>query len=101
QIEISQYQQGQPLQQFQSAIRLLNRDRQSPQVFKEVRAMLMKLDFLLRQDEQYIYIQDARKLSLRGLFIMAKKPASELLITIPHPSSERLASDAAGLLFSY
>lgn len=101
QIEISQYQQGQQLQQFQSAIRLLNRDRQNPQVFKEVRAMLMKLDFLLRQDEQYIYIQDARKLSLRGLFIMAKKPASELLITIPHPSSERLASDAAGLLFSY
>ncbi|MBQ4860961.1 hypothetical protein J8L98_04515 [Pseudoalteromonas sp. MMG013] len=101
QIEISQYQQGQQLQQFQSAVRLLNRDRQNTQLFDEARAMLMKLDFLLRQDEHYIYIQDARKLSLRGLFILTKQPTSELLITVPHPSSERLASDAAGLLLSH
>jgi hypothetical protein len=101
QIEISQYQQGQQLQQFQSAVRVLNRDRQSPQILKEATIMLMKIDFLLREDDKYIYIQDARKLSLRGLFVLAKQPASELLITVPHPSSERLASDAAGLLFSH
>lgn len=100
-IEISQYQQGQQLQQFQSAIRILSKDRTDQRVFKQAKTMLMKLDFLLRQDKDYIYIQDARKLSLRGLFILAKKPATELLLTVPHPSSERLASDAAGLLLSH
>ena len=62
---------------------------------------LIKLDFSVRQDDDYIYIQDARKYAIRGLFVLAKQSSSDLLITVPHPSTERIATDSAALLMEH
>jgi hypothetical protein len=100
-VEISQYQQTQNLQTFRAAISILNRDRTDLTNISKARDLLLKLDFSLRQDDEYIYIQDARKLAIRGLFVLAKQADSNLLLTVPHPSTERVASDSSALLMNH
>ncbi|KZN63664.1 poly-gamma-glutamate biosynthesis protein PgsC/CapC [Pseudoalteromonas luteoviolacea] len=98
-VSISQYQQAQTLQNFISAIRVLNRDRQDPDNIRLARRLLAQAQFTLQQDDKYLYIKDAMSNTVRGFFALAKAPSRNHIISVPHPSSERVASDAAGLLF--
>lgn len=100
-VEISQYQQTQNLHAFKGAIRILNRDRSDPQNIQQAQALLLKLDFSLRQDDEYIYIQDTRRYAIRGLFVLNKEVNSSLLLAVPHPSTERIASDSSPLLMQH
>lgn len=100
-VEISQYQQTQNLQTFRAAISILNRNRLDLDNLNRARELLLKLDFSLRLDGEYIYIQDARQFAIRGLFVLAKNVNSNLLLAVPHPSTERIASDSAALLMNY
>ncbi|BDF93595.1 poly-gamma-glutamate biosynthesis protein PgsC/CapC [Pseudoalteromonas sp. KAN5] len=101
QIDISSYQASQDKNNFKQAIYELNK---APNELENVQLntqRLAKLDFQLQYDEHYIYIRDARKTSQRGLFIIARKPAAEFIVTVPFPTSESLASDSAGLIFAH
>ncbi|TMN71380.1 hypothetical protein CWB85_11280 [Pseudoalteromonas sp. S1727] len=101
QIDISSYQASQDKNNFKQAIYELNK---APNELENVQLntqRLAKLDFQLQYDDHYIYIRDARKTSQRGLFIIARKPAAEFIVTVPFPTSESLASDSAGLIFAH
>ena len=97
-VEISQYQQTQNLQTFRAAISILNRDRRNLDNINKATELLLKLDFSLRLDGEYIYIQDARKYAIRGLFVLSKQTNTGLLLSVPHPSTERVATDSSALL---
>jgi len=99
-VEISQYQQTQNLQTFRAAISILNRDRRNLDNINKATKLLLKLDFTLRLDGDYIYIQDARKYAIRGLFVLSKQTNTDLLLSVPHPSTERLATDSSALLMA-
>ena len=100
-VEISQYQETQNLQSFRAAINILNRDRNDFDNIAKAQSLLLKLNFSLRQDEQYIYIQDTNKYGIRGLFVVNKQTSSNLVLTVPHPSTERIATDSSVLLMNY
>ncbi|WP_241652086.1 poly-gamma-glutamate biosynthesis protein PgsC/CapC [Pseudoalteromonas phenolica] len=99
-VEISQYQETQNLQTFRAAISILNRDKQNLDNINKATELLQKLDFSLRLDGEYIYIQDARKYAIRGLFVLSKQTNGGLLLTVPHPSTERVATDSSALLMT-
>ncbi|KZN50650.1 poly-gamma-glutamate biosynthesis protein PgsC/CapC [Pseudoalteromonas luteoviolacea] len=98
-VSISQYQQAQSIQHFMSAIRVLNRDRQEQENVLLARRLLAQAQFSLYEDEQYLYIKDTDTSAVRGFFALSKQPSKSHIISVPYPSSERVASDAAGLLF--
>ncbi|NNG43909.1 hypothetical protein HJP15_13420 [Pseudoalteromonas sp. NEC-BIFX-2020_002] len=100
-IEISSYQASQNKTKFKQAIYEINKAPDSSENLAKVEQMLAKLDFQLQFDEKYIYIRDARKTSQRGLFVISRQPKSGFIVTVPFPTSESLASDSAGLIFSH
>ncbi|ESP94921.1 poly-gamma-glutamate biosynthesis protein PgsC/CapC [Pseudoalteromonas luteoviolacea] len=98
-VSISQYQQAQSIQSFISAIRVLNRDRQEQENIRLARRLLSQAQFSLFEDQQYLYIRDTNTNMVRGFYVLSKTPSKSHVISVPYPSSERVASDAAGLLF--
>ncbi|MBB1300675.1 MULTISPECIES: poly-gamma-glutamate biosynthesis protein PgsC/CapC [Pseudoalteromonas] len=101
QLDISSYQASQDKNNFKQAIYEINKAPNSIENLLLNKQRLAKLDFQLQFDDSYIYIRDARKTSQRGLFVISRKPSADFIVTVPFPTSESLASDSAGLIFSH
>ncbi|QTL34161.1 poly-gamma-glutamate biosynthesis protein PgsC/CapC [Pseudoalteromonas viridis] len=99
-LNLSHYQQAQQLQRFRSAIRLLNENRQDPDTQQRAALVLAELGFALIDNPATLVIKDTQTTHPRGFFALAKSPVREHIVTVPYPTSERLAGDAAGQLFA-
>ena len=100
-IDISSYQASQDQATFKQAIYEINADPDSLENLKSAKQKLAKLDFLLQVDEHNVYIRDVRESVQRGLFVIARNPQAEFMVTVPFPTSESLASDSSGLIYEH
>ncbi|NOU52449.1 hypothetical protein HG263_18150 [Pseudoalteromonas sp. JBTF-M23] len=98
---IGQYQHNLNINQFKSAVKLLTSDRESLENVTRSSEIFNEIGFRLQQDDHYLYIQDLTEHTPRGLFVLAKNPTRAHIVTVPYPTSERRASDTAGMLFEY
>ncbi|MBQ4833087.1 hypothetical protein J8L70_07530 [Pseudoalteromonas sp. MMG010] len=100
-IDISSYQSSQNRVIFKQAIYELNKAPNSEPVLQKVGEKLAQVQFQLLFDENNIYIRDTRKDSQRGFFVIARKPNTQFVVSVPYPTSESIASDSAGLIYSH
>ncbi|CAH9064179.1 hypothetical protein PSECIP111951_03067 [Pseudoalteromonas holothuriae] len=101
QMQLEQFRQQQDIEKFKAAIDVISQLKIDSSQYRHAVQHLKSLDFTVSSDTHFIYIHDTRKRTPRGLFVITKEPHSNLIVTVPHPSSERLASDAAGLLLPH
>ena len=64
-------------------------------------ALFNSIGFKLVSDENYVYLIDIVENQQRGLFVINKTPQTPLMITVPYPITENLASDSAALIFQH
>ena len=86
---------------FTSAIKQLVYNINNKETIRIVSNRLAEIDFLLQQDEMNVYVNDNRVNALRGLFVISKNSTNDVIISVPHPLSERLASNSSDLLFTH
>ncbi|MBD1581479.1 poly-gamma-glutamate biosynthesis protein PgsC/CapC [Pseudoalteromonas sp. S16_S37] len=98
---IGQYQHNLNINQFKSAVNLLANNRENLKKIKQATEIFNEIGFGLQQGSNYLYIQDLTEHTPRGLFVLAKNPTAAHIVTVPYPTSERRASDTAGMLFEY
>jgi hypothetical protein len=101
QIEISSYQASQSRTVFKQVVYELNKAPNSSEVIQEMSKKLEQIQFQLLFDENNIYIRDTQKESQRGFFVLSRKANKQFVVTVPYPTSESLASDAGGLIYSH
>ncbi|WP_105167050.1 poly-gamma-glutamate biosynthesis protein PgsC/CapC [Pseudoalteromonas sp. T1lg23B] len=98
---VGQYQHNLNIAQFKKLISSLAVHRNEPSTVNTAALELAEIGFDLYQDQHHIYIQDHSNDIPRGMFVINKKPMANHIITMPYPITERAASDAAGILFTY
>ncbi|RRS08827.1 hypothetical protein EAG18_09870 [Pseudoalteromonas sp. J010] len=98
-INVSQYVTEQQRNQFKQAIILLKENSESS--FVKAAALLQQAGFSLQQTAALLVIKDTQENYKRGLFIINLAAKKNHIISVPYPTTERLASEAAHLLFSY
>lgn len=100
-VTVSSYKANQAINDFKHAVYQLNQALENKQSIAKFGYLFSELGFSLESDEQYVYLVDTYESQQRGLFIFNKTPKSPLLITIPYPITESLASDSASLIFQH
>ncbi|KTG19807.1 hypothetical protein AUR67_13365 [Pseudoalteromonas sp. XI10] len=98
-VSVSSYKANQAVAEFKYAVYQLNKAIIEQQDTAELSALFSSIGFLLQGDENYIYLIDTIEDRQRGLFVLNKQPKTPLLVTVPFPITESLASDSAALIF--
>ncbi|MGX1112378.1 hypothetical protein ACSSVW_001783 [Pseudoalteromonas sp. MBR-15] len=101
-VTVSSYKANQAVTDFKYGVYQVNQAIKNNQSIASLNALFNPIGFRLESDEDYIYIIDTFEDQQRGLFVLNKNPQSTpLLITVPFPITESLASDSAGLIFQH
>lgn len=98
-VTVSSYKANQAIADFKYAVYQLNQAIREQQSVAHLTTSFNSIGFLLQSDENYIYIIDTSHDQQRGLFILNKQAKTPLLVTVPFPITESLASDSASLIF--
>ncbi len=100
-VSVSSYKAKQTVSDFKYAVYQLNQALERQQPIAKFSYLFNQLGFSLESNEQYVYIIDTQESWQRGLFILNKAPLTPLVMTIPYPITESLASDSASLIFQH
>ena len=100
-VTVSSYKASQAVSDFKYAVYQLNEAIKSKQKIGHLSALFNSIGFKLVSDENYVYLIDIVENQQRGLFVINKTPQTPLMITVPYPITENLASDSAALIFQH
>ncbi|RJF34440.1 poly-gamma-glutamate biosynthesis protein PgsC/CapC [Pseudoalteromonas gelatinilytica] len=100
-VTVSSYKASQAVSDFKYAVYQLNQAIDNKQKLGHLNALFNSIGFKLVADENYVYLIDIVEDQQRGLFVINKTPQTNLIITVPYPITEGLASDSAALIFQH